>query len=685
MANVTPQSENAEWFPEIYGKAAVYRIEQARRELWRTLIAMLPDNPLLRKPNARLVFERADLRAQSLENAVDTPVNFVHFRRFCDEEKESIKSAFSTDEVRVALDCYHKSFKDYEDDRSEWRGEEARQFDRLVCWQSRIPIVGYLSHLFAHHYFSNPHLKIIGYHGTASKDAEETRFTGKHIPGTFACDDKLTFDAVAQKLLQIGTIASSDKTFHDVLKAFANVYSKLLSTGMPSERELICLPVFSHNAKCQNGEVFPAMGTFLGWIRLDFDMEVASLNSVAETCENSFKQLFLILSPLLDGFAQRLMVDEVAEVIGNQYKDQEPVAFLSKHLPQMSGWTVAKATVDNAKVPEHNLPFKWNGKNLTVWLRGDYFTDYAVPVHLAPKPTTIIPADDVSKRSLGGHEAYQLRAIYRELASLHKNALHERDIGRAVAAEESYTKNAHQIRKLCERINKDSSKETLDTLRRYFSLTFLSPKNLQGGALIRLASEIYGGGGFGEYFISGNTIQEFIIASYEYSRRIYPVMLNAHNAAESKITLPNRNLVFISGDEFQRKVWSHNDFVERLSAEDIVAGNFDEPQRLQVKIFWFTGLIALWLNILEHSPSESEVTFQIEKDYLFVTNTAKEAVKKGASQHRSHGTEQTLNYYYKHCFPEGVISGTMDFPYTPTNNLFTTRLPIPNYSILCVN
>lgn len=503
-------------------------------------------------------------------------------------------------------------------------------------------------------------------------------------------------DGTPDPLIILQSLESADVHWHDHnegKKIKADLFDLATASALDEQQKDVARRFFTFTdaffrdtrqrhgvEKSFHGLVFPLydrweaanpLGGFLGWVFLHIPGTPLRQHVADCLCHNDAKTRLLYrevlranLNDFADSVSEHLMDEELESfAVGSRH----PMEFFRLRFHHIEGWIGGKELAD---LPEKQEFHRFTNKQLTVRLDGK------TCVTLTPKwdsaIPSIIPNDYLLRIALWARTLWE---------SLHQ-LVEQRNVGRAVAAEESYTKNAHQIRKLCERINKDSSKETLDTLRRYFSLTFLSPKNLQGGALIRLTSEIYGGGGFGEYFLEGTTIQELIHASYEYARRIYPVMLNAHNDAGSTIVLPIRTLTFDNVPDFQQRIWQHESFAERLSTT-LTTADENERLRLQVKVFWFTSLIALWLNILEHSPAESEIHLTASDGMLQVSNRAKQAVKEGASQHRSHGTEQTLSYYYKHCFPEGAISGNVEFPFTPTDNVFTTKLPIPNYSYLC--
>ena len=441
----------------------------------------------------------------------------------------------------------------------------------------------------------------------------------------------------------------------------------------------LALPVFSRQSINAKG-FWHRGGPFLGWILLTLKNKpkqpssllkaslalLEPLNDLAARIQEAREQEFWrhripggLDKKSLYGLLRRYAVEFCGAI---------PKSVPAKAPPVISATSCAKWL--NA-YPDTVPPFIWPTSATTDNLRFNTFKLTWLKTTLAEGSV-----EEAKRTALTRFQEASLRLD--EIQNAQNAAKHE---GRAIAAEEAYAKTAHQLRKLIDRIDKNSPKKELDGLRRYFSLTFLSPKNLQGAATVEIASAIRGGGAFGPYFLKGQTFKDFIISSFQYSAELYPSIEKSHNAKSTFGSKPIRKITFSECALWKRLVWSHDEAVQR----DTQPLSDQEAQCLQSKVFWFAALVALWLNTIEHSPEGSTVSLEYEgsRHRLIMVNKAADPDADSGSSRRSTGTEQTLNYYFQCCFPDGDITSQVVFPEKPTHGSFTTKIPIPKKRLLC--
>jgi len=454
-------------------------------------------------------------------------------------------------------------------------------------------------------------------------------------------------------------------------------------------------------------------GTFQGWILITLPQE----NFSAQESKHSHGHLCHAFRLALRNFSRRISEEILREIVEKDWNDvSTPRDFTLQHYKHYGGWigdseSTARFPTNRPSNPflffdslqvgrhlafEESLnAFCWVGANGELISHAnseefDKITHIVVsspglaglkngesenlPMVLRKRSDTVIPNTHDDLQEYGLRVARSVREIF-DAAKLREA---ERSAGRAAAAEESYAKTAHQLRKLTRHIHEGTSSGDLDALRRYFSLTFLHPKNFVGEETVRLAHNIYNGGEFGREFLKGNTLEALVRSAYRYASCLYPLLLKLHNAASVVGTKPRLRVEFANEKAWTSAIWSHRRAI-LVAKDDGEPLSKKDAEHLQCKAYYYIALVALWLNIMEHSPRGSVVCFHVDEkeQSMVIENIAVEAVREHGSTARSLGTSHTLEFYFRSCFPDKWIVGKVVFPEEPRDGVFTTRIPLP--------
>lgn len=464
--------------------------------------------------------------------------------------------------------------------------------------------------------------------------------------------------------------------------------------------------VANHRELRKRWSLTPA-GAFLGWLVMDVTEDVFNKTQTnsAHYGEEDFQGIYedlLDIRDFLNPFAEKYLLGEMEWVLDHISSDKiAPLAFTSENVHNFSGWHEPDTAMNESSFSGFVRFFAGTSASLREVTQDNYGPGKLRPSDIEwvqinvdreafkesrgaeqtltlrrDKPTALPSTFDELNR-YGIRFAQAVRQFYESV----KMRKAERASGRVLAAEEAYSKTAHQLRKLTRHIHKDTTSDDLDALRRYLALTFLSPKNLQDGAAIRLARDIADGGEFGQEFIRGRTVREMVGSAYRYAAILYPLLMKLHNAGTEPGLKPRLQLTFSRHKQWQYLLWNHKKALSALGDNPLKP---EDTQLLQAKVFWYAALVALWLNTMEHSPRGSRVRMSLDpsSELMIMQNQALKAVRAHGSVERSIGTEHTLNYYFKSCFPENSCRGSVSFPEAPERGVFTTKIPIP-MELLC--
>ena len=515
-----------------------------------------------------------------------------------------------------------------------------------------------------------------------------------NVPATNKDELKMLFGDFVEDFM-LGKIPLRNHTKESPYKEKCSISAKLPRKDSEADLRGFVVPVYDFHEPCG------PCGGFEGWVMIcpkkGFDPDKATTKKDAGLSWTGLKLA-------TRSFARRVREEQMRELIEEEWEEARDAAdFTSSHYQHYGGWFLEMKRADIATIrlrESEYFSFCRMNKGKLEPVAADASSDIShIVVNLSDsdeldsgvrekrrtiafrkRSDTLLPTESENLEKYGVSVAKSVRDVY-EAAQLRQT---ERLQGFADAAEEAYSKTAHQLRKLARGIRKDSSEAELDVLRRYFSLTFLSPKNLRGDATVGFATDIYTGGAFGPKFLSGRTLQAFFISSYRYSAALYPLMEKLHNKTTTLGPKPRRQIVFSKSPIWRATIWSHHPVVRRAATKHRSFEEQDE-RLLQAKVFSFAALVALWSNTLEHSPNGSQVFLSIEPKTgrVVVKNKAAPAVRSGGSEDRSLGTKQTLDYYFGTCFPRGTINSDVDFPEAPKRHVFTVKIPIPTKTLLC--
>jgi len=469
-----------------------------------------------------------------------------------------------------------------------------------------------------------------------------------------------------------------------------------------------------------DGQRHIVAGPFLGWLFILLDAEALRLFLGVEKdqpWENRWKHLCSSGGRLVDGiemdlqkmrfalnrFSELYLLGEMEWAIEQPWMAaRDPAQFTTQHYHHCDGWmedrecAISVETITSLN-GEYSVFCNLNGGRLRIAPESQADVTHiivdvgrgfgvdeklearSVPIILKRRPATALPISREDREFYRGWLTGNVRQFY-SLATMRKA---EQNAGRATAAEEAYAKTAHQLRKLTRHIHESTTSADLDALRRYLSLTFLHPKSFIGAETVRLAHNINDGGEFGPEFLKGKTLEALVRSAYRYASCLYPLLLKLHNAASTAGTKPQLRLNFSTHKTWRGVLWSHQRVIRETVANNTPIPRMDS-ENLQCKAYFYVALVALWLNIMEHSPRRSVVSISVDENEqaIIIKNVADQAVREHGSTVRSLGTSHTLEFYFGSCFPANCIVGKVIFPEEPQSGTFTTRIPLP-FTTLC--
>jgi hypothetical protein len=397
----------------------------------------------------------------------------------------------------------------------------------------------------------------------------------------------------------------------------------------------------------------------------------------------------------MNRFSEMYLVGEMEWVLGQDWGDAKTAAdFTRGHYHHCDGWIgaagISPVDIEMAAgeyflfLREYNSRFmpiaysEWSASSIEITHilvnvnRTDCLDGTIQPkpviIPLRKRPETALPDQYADMMDYGAWIAKSVRQIYEPAVLLEAR----REFGRRKAAADAYDKTTHQLRKLLRYVHPGF--EHLDLLRQYFSVTYLSPKNLEqlGGFYSDVGLDV-----FGNHFIDGSTLKGVIDCSIAYAKRLHPFIVQAHNRRDDTKVCDPEVHVFLAGED--SSIWAHEVLISDALDEKLNPPyDRDTVDRTKSKVFFFCACVALWLNVFEHNAVDEVIDCEIDarNRLLRVRNRAKQTCTIERIVSRSTGTLETLEYYVSR-YPDEDVVELIEFPRVSEDGWFKTTIPIP--------
>jgi hypothetical protein len=389
------------------------------------------------------------------------------------------------------------------------------------------------------------------------------------------------------------------------------------------------------------------LGGMAGWI------VIRTQDSLCPDPGIDLETSWAALIQYLRTFVRRVREANMRALLGSyarQSTPEPPLKFFKDKLSRVIGWDATRPGI-----------------------QGDWKLGVPSSIGVSALPDTIW-ADN--QQELPAQNGLLIQQFLEGLQAIHTNHLH----GRQQASSESYQKTAHQLRKLTSQIAPGGTEEDYRALRQYFALTFLHSKNLEGNERKRFVTDVDRNSYGPKEFLKATSLRQLLDCAAKFAQCLLPMIDKLHTASPVAEPAPKVAIDFEAG-------------LERfylLPCDDQASVDGEDPlERLKVRAFVYCELVAVWLNILEHTPEGGRVTVFLEQDDILVFhNDAPESPQgrtSGGSVERSVGTRQTLEYYLAVTPGQINRASLLEFSQQATCSVFTTRLPLPRKEVFRAN